>query len=244
MVGRSLHRQGILDCIAGSTGEGESSRVRMGGARASGADLSETPTNLVAHLFAELLPAGGCLSFSGILNRSKTSNFLFPIGVSCRRRRRTQGRTISPCPPRTTVCRSHHRDPRGAVSVRRRSLGQIQAGVPARSGRVPAAENSSLPAGRQHLPTCDFRHRGLRRISIGRHPGVGDLFGDFRLRARERSSSRNLLRGRFHLGKRLARRGDQWSACQDRQSGRDNSRQAGINHKALGPFVSRFDADD
>src|SRR6478736_2435967 len=75
MVGRSLHRQGILDCIAGPTGEGESSRVRMGGARASGADLSKTPTNLVAHLFAELLPAGGCLSFSGILNRSKTSNF-------------------------------------------------------------------------------------------------------------------------------------------------------------------------
>jgi len=179
MVGRSLHRQGILDCLAHCL-TSEAGRRRQHGwyslqphgpHQASGHDSSETPTNLVAHLFAELLPAGGSFIF-GNIEPIEDVEFLEDRVTIARHRQDAQqfagrparardfpsayrvgaitGRT-SPCPPRTAFCRSHHRDPRGAVLVRRRSLGQIQAGVPAQSGRVPSAENSSLPAGRQDL---------------------------------------------------------------------------------------------
>ena len=59
MVGRSLHRQGILDCVANLIGRAGRRAVRVARARPAGSDSSEPPTNLGAHLFAELFPARG-----------------------------------------------------------------------------------------------------------------------------------------------------------------------------------------
>jgi len=75
MVGRSLHRQGILDCVAErSIGWGRSSHNPYRGSlfnraactRPAGTWSSEAPTNFVAHLFAKLFPAGGSFIFRDI----------------------------------------------------------------------------------------------------------------------------------------------------------------------------------
>jgi len=123
-----------------------------------------------------------------------------------------------------------------------RSLGRIKLAFLARVRGVPAAENSSLPAGRQDLPRRDLRHRVLLGLSISRHSGAGGLSGGFRFRGRR--SARDLLRGRIQLGKGLSRLVDERSVCQHRRARRNNGRQAGIDHNALGPSVSRFNADD
>ncbi len=74
MVGRSLHRQGILDSVAELDRPGPViGAVRMavslqphGLRETSGTDSSEPPTDLVAHLFAELFPAGWSFIFGDI----------------------------------------------------------------------------------------------------------------------------------------------------------------------------------
>ena len=69
MVGRSLHRQGILNCVAELDGCGRWLRVGLrphGRRQAAGGCSGEAPANLVAHLFAKLFPAGGSFIFGDI----------------------------------------------------------------------------------------------------------------------------------------------------------------------------------
>jgi hypothetical protein len=68
MVGRSLHRQGILACYCPTSTTGRPAHLspRAWPAQNHGPCSSEPPANLLTHLFAKLLLAGGSFIFGNI----------------------------------------------------------------------------------------------------------------------------------------------------------------------------------
>jgi len=68
MVGRSLHRQGILACYCPTSTTGRPAHLspRAWPAQDHGPCSSEPPANLLTHLFAKLLLAGGSFIFGNI----------------------------------------------------------------------------------------------------------------------------------------------------------------------------------
>jgi hypothetical protein len=267
MVGRSLHRQGILACYCPTSTTGRPAHLspRAWPAQDHGPCSSEPPANLLTHLFAKLLLAGGSFIFGNIEPIEDVEFFKDRVTIARHRRNAQQfGRRRARAGDLLSAYRVGAIAEREAAQLRHvcrgegsadRSteihaklfqfgpvIGQNQAGIPRAGPGVPAAENSSLPAGRQDLPRRDLRHRVLLGLSISRHSGAGGLSGGFRFRGRR--SARDLLRGRIQLGKGLSRLVDERSVCQHRRARRNNGRQAGIDHNALGPSVSRFNADD
>ena len=82
MVGRSLHRQGILDCVANSIGRAGRRAVRMAipsptawPARDQRAAIQASRRRTSSRIFSRNSSLRAGLSLSGILNRSKTLNF-------------------------------------------------------------------------------------------------------------------------------------------------------------------------